>query len=65
MAITEDWKDETILSIMFLEVEDQNTAMFILDTIAKGVSAHEQVYKCVLNLINEVVREKPQPQRIG
>lgn len=65
IAITEDWKGDTVLKTMFLEISDQNTAAFIVDSVKTIISKHEEIHKCVLNIINEVVREKPQPQRIG
>lgn len=65
IAITEDYDGETILRMSVLEIADQNTAMFVVETIKAAISMHTEVHKCVLNIINEVIREKPQPQRIG
>lgn len=62
LAITKDWMGETVLRTSFLEVKDHNSATFISDMIKKTVSAHEKINKNALNIINAVVREKPQPQ---
>jgi len=62
LAITEDWKDETVLRLAFLEVKDQNTAMFIVDRVKSSMDNHEKVHGVALETIDATVREKPQPQ---
>jgi len=65
IAVTNDWDGETILRVTFADISNQNTAMFILEMINKAKVTHEEINKCALNIINEVVRDKPQPQTIG
>ena len=65
LAITEDYTGETVLKTHFLEIPDQNTAMFICEELKGALSAHNQVNGADVKVMNEVVREKPQPQRLG
>lgn len=65
LAITEDYDGETLLKTFFLEIPDQNTAVFICEEMKGVLSAHNQVNGASVEIMNEVVREKPQPQRLG
>lgn len=66
LAITKDWSERTVLKTSFLEIPDQNTSVFICDIIKKILSSYKEVHPTsALNIVNEIVREKPQPQFIG
>ena len=66
IAITEDWVGPTVLKTMFLELDHQNMAVFIVECIQKTTKAHTEVHpQSALRIEHETVREKPQPQFIG
>ncbi len=65
LAITREWTGPTVLKTIFLELKDQDVAAYVCDIIKKTVASHEEVHKTLLQIHNEVVREKPQPQTIG
>ncbi len=59
IAITEKWNGPTILKTIYVDIPDQNTAMFITEGMRRTIRENN------LNLEQEVVREKPQPQFIS
>ena len=65
LVITKDWEGETVLKTAFLDIPNQNTAVFVCDVVKKATLKHKEVHDCTLNIINEIVRDKPQPQFIG
>ena len=65
LAITESYTGETILKTIFLDVPDQNTAVFICDTLKVVADKHKDVHDNALHVMDEIVREKPQPQVMG
>lgn len=58
IAITERWRGPTILKTIYLDIPDQNTAMFITEGMRRTIRENN------LKLEQEIVREKPQPQFI-
>lgn len=65
LAITKEFPGRTVLKIMFLDVPDQNTAVFIADEIKNTVQLHNNFYEDDLDVLKTVVRDKPQPQKIN
>lgn len=58
LAITKEWKNPTILKIVFLEI-DQDKMMFIQHGM------RETIKKNGYKMEQEILREKPQPQTIN
>lgn len=59
MAITERWVGPTILKTIFLDLKDQQVAIFITEGMRRTIRENN------LKLEQEIVREKPQPQSIS
>lgn len=60
IAITEDWHGPTTLKTTFLEL-DQDIALLICEQMKRAASIHSDVHGKI-NIEQEIVREKPQPQ---
>jgi hypothetical protein len=58
LAITDKWKGPTVLKTHFLDLKDQHISIFITEGMRKTIRKNNLI------LEKEVVREKPQPQRI-
>ncbi|MBL4709753.1 MAG: hypothetical protein JKY48_15070 [Flavobacteriales bacterium] len=65
MAITELWQDDTYLKTTFLELQGQATAMFICKKMREAIKNYKAVHGIVLEIKDESIKEKPQPQFIG
>jgi hypothetical protein len=64
IAITEFWRGSTVLKTTFLEL-DQDKAVEVRDALERVLMVHNDVHGKHAQVIKEVTREKPQPQRIG
>lgn len=58
LAIDENWNNPTILKITCLEM-DQDQAIFVSQGMKKTIKLNG------FKLEKEIIREKPQPQRLG
>lgn len=59
IAITEKWHGPTILRTIFLDLKDQQVAIFITEGMRRTIRENN------LKLEQEIVREKPQEQFIN
>ena len=64
LAITPEWKQDTVLKTTFLELNDDAMAEFICHQFNKTLQTHNEVHKASLKATN-VVRGKPQPQYVS
>ena len=64
LAITPEWKQETVLRATFLELADDAMAEFICHQFEKTLKIHNEVHRASLKT-TKLVRGKPQPQFIG
>ena len=58
IAVTDKWIGPTVLKLTFLDIEDQNAAVFISDTVKRLAKSHNVVVE------RHETKEKPQPQTI-
>lgn len=65
LAITEDYIGPTMLKTMFLELADQDMALYVSKTMEVARQNHNEHNNGRVEQIDEVIREKPQPQFIG
>ena len=65
LAITEDYSGDTILKMSFLELSGNEVANFICDTVRIVSDKHKDVHDNQLHIMDESIREKPQPQYMG
>ena len=65
LAITPMYNGKTVLKTCFLEVMGTAHSNFICDKINSAINAHKDVHHKDLEVLLQIVREKPQPQIIG
>ena len=65
LAITKDWKDTTTLKAIFLDLNSQHISVFVTEAVRRAVRSHNELYSNKIEIEQEIVRIKPQPQFIA
>lgn len=65
LAITPDYQGETVLKTIFLEIPNNDAALHICQLMELSRQFFNTDHGTEIRIINEIVREKPQPQFIG
>jgi hypothetical protein len=64
MAITMHWVGPTVLKTIYLNLESQEMSVFITGLMKSTIGRYNKEYNAELKIAKELVREKPQEQRI-